>query len=320
MSRRSIAVALVALTLPVSALAQTPAAGAVTAITLPAGLTFPEGIAYDGVGALYTASAENGSIAKVTLATGASSIVAPAGTLIPTAAPVFPGALGMKIDSQNRLWIAGGAQPKIFVVDLATNRLVTTLAIPGANGNIINDLVIVGTSAYFTDTKVATLWRVALNGTTVGAPEAFVNFAGTPLQYDSGLNLNGIAATADGQSLVVVQMDKGFLFKIDIATKAVSRIDTAGADLSGADGLVLDGSTLYVVRQTAVEIATVTLSADLTKGTVAHRFKDPALAWPATAVKIGDRLIVVNTQFNTRAGATQKPPFTLLSVPVARLK
>jgi hypothetical protein len=57
---------------------------------------------------------------------------------------------------------------------------------------------------------------------------------------------------------------------------------------------------LYVVRQTAVEIATVQLSQDLTKGTVVSRFKDPMVAWPATAVKVGDRLLAVNTQFNVR--------------------
>ena len=45
-------------------------------------------------------------------------------------------------------------------------------------------------------------------------------------------------------------------------SKVVTAIDTAGADLTGADGLVLDGRTLYVVRQPAGEIATVHLSAD----------------------------------------------------------
>jgi hypothetical protein len=63
----------------------------------------------------------------------------------------------------------------------------------------------------------------------------------------------------------------------------------------------------------------VSLSADLARGTVSRRFKDPQLAWPATAVKLGDRLIVVNTQFNTRTAKTQTLPFTLLSIPLAAL-
>jgi Cu-Zn family superoxide dismutase len=114
-------------------------------------------------------------------------------------------------------------------------------------------------------------------------------------------------------------MGKGLLFRIDVKSKQVSPIDTGGADLAGADGLVLDGRTLYVVRQTAVEVATVQLSADLTKGTVVSRFKDPALAWPATAVKVGDQLLVVNTQFNTRTDKKQTLPFTIVSIPLSRL-
>ena len=49
------------------------------------------------------------------------------------------------------------------------------------------------------------------------------------------------------------------------------------------------------------------------------RFKDAPLAWPATAAKVNDRLLVVNTQFNTRASKSQTLPFTILSVPLARL-
>jgi Cu-Zn family superoxide dismutase len=114
-------------------------------------------------------------------------------------------------------------------------------------------------------------------------------------------------------------MGKGLLFRIDVASKTVAPIDTAGADLTGADGLVLDGRTLYVVRQPAAEIATVALSEDLTKGTVTSRFKDAQLAWPATAAKVGDRLLVVNTQFNARTKKTETLPFTIVSVPLARL-
>ena len=132
--------------------------------------------------------------------------------------------------------------------------------------------------------------------------------------------MNGITVTPDGQTLIVVQMAKGLLFTIDIPSKVVKAIDTGGEDLSGADGLVLDGDTLYVVRQTAVEIATVVLSDGMTRGRVVSRFKDPGLAWPATAVKVGGALVVVNTQFNTREPNTTTRPFTFLRVPLSRLR
>ena len=297
------------------------AAQALSTIDLPASVVFPEGVAYDAAAdEAYTGSAVTGAIVRVNLKTRVSEMVAPAGTLLAPGSPApFPAVLGMKLDAAHRLWIAGGATGRMWILDTNTGKVLKEFQVPNPSASLINDVVLVGNAGYFTDTKFATLWRIQITGTQIGALEPFVTFTNTPLQYDSGANLNGIAATADGKSLIVVQMGKGLLFRIDLATKAVTAIDTAGQDLSGADGLVLDGHTLYVVRQTAVEIATVTLSPDYSKGTVVNRLKDPLLAWPATAAKVGDHLLVVNTQFNARGGNTQKTPFTLASVPLARL-
>ena len=238
---------------------------------------------------------------------------------MPKGETTFPAVLGMKLDPDKRLWIAGGRSGRFFVVDSKTGRVVKALAVPNPGKSLINDLALAGGAAYFTDTVTPTLWRIQTKGSDIGDLEPWLDFTGTALQYYEGANLNGIAALPDGQSLIVVQMGKGLLFRIDLKTKKVTPIDTAGADLTGADGLVLDGHTLYVVRQTAVEIATVSLSPDFAKGTVVNRFKDPLLAWPATAVKVGDRLLVVNTQFNTRTDKKETLPFTVASVPLAKL-
>jgi len=312
----------VALLSTVPGLAQPPAAPAsgLTTIALPSDVTFPEGIAYDpSSNAIFTGSAATGTLVRVDVKTGAAHIVAPAGVLVPKGETTFPAVLGMKLDRDKRLWIAGGRTGRFFVVDTTTGRVIKALAVPSPSKSLINDLALVGGAAYFTDTVTPTLWRVQTKGSDIGELEPWLDFTGTALQYYEGANLNGIAPTADGRSLIVVQMGKGLLFRVDLETKKVSAIDTAGADLTGADGLVLDNRTLYVVRQTAVEIATVTLSEDFTKGTVVNRFKDPLLAWPATAVKVGDRLLVVNTQFNTRTDKKETLPFTVASVPLARL-
>lgn len=294
---------------------------AVARVELPSVVTFPEGVAYDpSAGVAYTASAVSGVVTRVNLRTGASAVVAPAGVLLPAgeAAP-FPAVLGMKLDGRGRLWIAGGNTGRMWVLDTRTGQVIKALQVSNPSASLINDVVLVGASAYFTDTRRPVLWRVQMRGDAVGEVQGWRTFDDTPLQYDSGNNLNGIAATPDGRSLIVVQMTRGLLFRIDLATKAVTAIDTAGQDLSGADGLVLDGHTLYVVRQTAVEIATVRLSEDYGRGTVVNRFTDPALAWPATAAKVGNRLYVVNTQFNARANNTATTPFTLAGVPLTRL-
>ncbi len=300
-----------------------PTQAALETYPLPANFAFPEGIAYDAAaGNAYTADAENGAVIRVNLRTKAVETVAAAGVLHPAGStPTFPAALGMKLDGTGRLWIAGGRTGKLLVLDTRTGRLVKSLAAADPAASLLNDVALVGTAAYITDTKVPTLWRVATTGTEIGALEPWLNFNGTALQYDPAINnLNGITATPDGRSLIVVHMGKGLLFRIDVNAKTVHPIETVGADLTGADGLVLDGQTLFVVRQTAGEIVTVQLSEDLAKGTVSSRFRNPALAWPATAAKVGDRLVVVNTQFNARANNSASRPFTLAAVPITLLE
>ena len=303
---------------PVPAPAPEPAA--IGRYELPASVSFPEGIAHDASsGVFYTGGAQDGTLVRVNAETGAVDVVAAAGVLVPTDNSTFPAVLGMELDDRKRLWIAGGSTGNIWVVNSSDGAVVKKVTVPTAGKSLINDVAIVGNAGYFTDTFVPTLWRLAATVNTIGNLEPWLDLNGTAIAYGEGANLNGITATPDGQTLIVVQMGMGLLFKIDVATKAVSAIDTAGADLSGADGLVLDGNTLYVVRQTAVEIATVQLSDNMTRGTVTARFKDPMLAWPATAVKTGDELVVVNTQFNTRSDNSTTRPFTLLRVPISRL-
>jgi sugar lactone lactonase YvrE len=297
--------------------AEAPAPPSPTRLDLPATVSFPEGIAYDAAaGALYTASAEDGAVIRITAATGEAVVVAPAGRLMPAGGTTFPGPLGMEVDSSDRLWIAGGFTGKVWIVDTGDGAVVKDLMVPTTPKSLINDVAIVGSTGYFTDTFVPTLWRLAVDGNTI---EPWLDLSGTTIEYGAdGPNLNGITVTPDGRTLIVVHMGKGLLFKIDIATKAISPIDTSGADLTTADGLVLDGDTLYVIRQGAQEIVTLRVDAALTRATVVSRFTE-GLAWPATAARVGNDLVVVNTQFNTRDAKAAVRPFTLLRVPVSRL-
>ncbi len=322
MSRVTGRLTLVALCLstPVPVRTQAPPTSTLSRVELAADISFPEGVAYDAArGVIYTGSAVNGAISRVNLKTSASETVVAGGVLVPADSTLFPTILGMKLDASNRLWVAGGRLGRMFVIDAATGRVLKQVEVPNPAGSLINDVALIGTTGYFTDTRAPTLWRLEARGAQIGDLEPWLSFEKTVLEYNTQANLNGIVATPDGQSLITVQMGKGLLFRIDVKTKAVSAIDLAGADLTGTDGLVLDGRTLYAVRQPAEEIATVELSADWTRGTVTSRFKDAALAQPATAAKVDTRLLVVNTQFNMRTKKAETRPFTILSVPLAAL-
>jgi Cu-Zn family superoxide dismutase len=299
----------------------TPAAPAApTTVALPEAVSFPEGIAYDAsAGVLYTASAENGAVARIDAEAGTTAVVVPGGTIVPADSTVFPGPLGMTV-ADDRLWVAGGLTGTVTVLNTSDWSIVKQVTVPTAPKSLLNDVAIAGGAAFITDTFVPTLWRMPIQGDTIGDPEPWLDLSGSAIEYGDGPNLNGIVATPDGESLIVVQMNVGRLFRIDVETKAIAQIDVAGADLTTGDGLALDGDILYVVRQGAGEVATVRLNQDLTGGTVVSRFSE-GLAWPATAAVVGDELVVVNTQFNTRGSepSTTRRPFTLLRIPASRL-
>lgn len=290
---------------------------AITTIPLPPEITYPEGIAYDEqANAIYVGSAATGAIARLT-PDGKSAAVAVKAGMLPT--EPFPGILGMKVDRGGRLWIAGGRTGVIAVVDPKSGKELKRFEVPTKGKSLINDVAFADGHAYFTDTLVPTLWRVPVKGDPIGPLEPWLEFSGTPLQYGDGPNLNGIAATPDGRHLIAVQMNKGLLFRIGVSDRRIVQIETGGEALHTGDGLLLDGTTLYLVRQGEQEVVTLELSDEYSKARVRSRLKDPALLWPATAAKAGDRLLVVSTQFNQRQSGKAQTPFTVVSIPLARL-
>jgi sugar lactone lactonase YvrE len=290
----------------------------VRTISLPAELSYPEGIGYDPAGYIYTASAADGTVVRTELETARSEVITKQGVLLAQSNETFPNVLGMKVDRAKQLWLAGGRTGKVFVIDTRNGRLVKTLATPG-EGGLLNDLVVTADAIYVTDTRRPTLWKIPFKGEDIGQPEAWLDFNGTALQYGEGPNLNGIAKTPNDKTLFVVQMNKGLLFKIDVATKALTSIDIGGEQLTGGDGLELDGQTLYVVRQPAAEVVTVALAPGFAAGKVTMRLQHPALQWPATAVKVGHELVIVNSQFNKRATNAPVTPFSVIAIPLTRL-
>jgi Cu-Zn family superoxide dismutase len=290
-------------------------APAVRQIDLP-GIAYPEGVAYDAArGVFYAGSAESGELLRIDAKTGKARAIIPAGRIAP-AGSTFPSMLGMKVDRAGRLWIAGGFSGLITMVNPATGRLIAQEKVPGNQRTLLNDLVVLGDTAYVTDTFHPMLWRMRAGG----KPEAWLDLASGPIAFADGPNLNGITASADGRSLIVVQMNKGKLFHIDIATRAITPIDVGSLDLVGSDGLWLDGSTLYVVQQWANRVVRLQMEPGLKKGTLLSRFADPAFVYPATAAKVGDSLVIANSQFNRRDDHTATSPAGLLRVPLSLVR
>ena len=286
---------------------------------LPDRAAYPEGVAVTPDGrTAYLSSPNTGIIFAVDLPTGdVREIGDPLGR--DPNAPIMSVTLGVKLDGQGRLWFAGARTGGMHVVDSRSGDLIAAFTTPDEPA-LINDLAIAGDGVYFTDTLRPYLWRVPLDEPQGGALEPWLAFDGTALEYGEEPNLNGIAATADGGHLIVVQMNGGKLFRIDTDTREVIEIDTGGADLTGGDGLVLDGQRLYVVRQWDAEIVTLDMTADLTAAQVVKRTTHPGLAWPATAAIAGDNLVVANSQLNRRGDGNPELPFSIIAIPLSELE
>lgn len=284
-----------------------------TTYVIPGAQVFPEGIARTPHGrAFFVGSTTDGTIFRGDVRSGEMRSFAAAGADGRTTAT------GMKVAGHRRLVVAGGGTGKVFVLSARDGSTLAALdTAPGGTPTFLNDVALAGRrTAYVTDSQRPILFRVNL-GTGAPTIEPFIDFTGTAFAYQTGFNANGIAAAKHGRILLIIQSNTGRLFRIDTRSKQVERVDLAGTALTNGDGLVLRGRTLFVVRNQQELIVPVKLSRDLRRGrVVGDGFTSEALRFPTTAAFDGDRLLVVNSQFDRRASGDPVLPFTVAAIPV----
>lgn len=258
-------------------------------ISLPDGFQ-PEGIAVGNGTTFYAGSIPTGAVVRGDLRTGEIE------TLV---GPGDRAAIGMAIDAKHRLWVAGGPTGDAYVYDARTGATLATYDLTGGD-TFINDVVVTGDAAWFTDSFNPTLYRVPLGpGHALGAAAEAVPLGGDYAHDPGNFNLNGIDATPSGGALLVVQSSTGRLYAIDPATGDARLVDLGADDVASGDGILLDGTTLYVVQNFLNRIAVVELAPDLTSGAVTGTIADPAFDIPTTIAEHGNALYAVNARFTT---------------------
>ncbi len=262
-------------------------------IELPAGFQ-PEGIAI-ARGTAYFGSRANGDIYAADLRTGTGKVISPGpGT----------GSLGMKVDRQGRLFVAGAAGGNGRVIDTRTGRVLASYTFTTTTPTFVNDVIVGKDAAWFTESQQPVLYKLPLgrHGRLPAKAET-VPLSGD-YQHTAGLNANGIAFTPDGRGLLIVQSSTGFLFRVDPRTGVTRKVDLGGAVLTNGDGLLLSGRTLYVVQNRLNKIAVVGLDKAGTTGRVLREISSPDFDVPTTAAAFGSRLYLPNARFTTPPTAT----------------
>jgi sugar lactone lactonase YvrE len=281
--------------------------------TLPGDTLFPEGIAFNGrTGIFYTGSTTSGDIYGVNVQTGTINLFAPG------AGQNRRVATGMKIDGKNRLWVCGGAEGKIHVLNLTNGTVLRTWDAKALYGaGFINDCISDGSYIYFTDSQVRKIYRAKVDADTVPATlEQWLTFTDSQIPFAAtGTNANGIVNTPDNRYLIVVVSTSGKLYRIEKATQAITEI-TLNTPVTAGDGMYLDGSFLYVSRNANNQIFPVQLNAGFNQGTVGNGF-GIGLLFNTTIDKVGGYFLAVNGQLNRR-GTPPTPalPFTVTRVAI----
>ena len=279
--------------------------------TLPGDAVFPEGVAYDAAtGNFYVGSTRDGAVYRGNVQDGSSELE----VFLPGGGDGRTSVTGMKVDAYGRLFIAGRNTGRAFIYDTATGDLIKVLKTPPATRTLLNDVTVTADAAYFTDSFRPVVFRVSLTPEGVGEMERWLELRTTVIPHGNGFNLNGVAATPDGRYLLTVHFDTGNLYRIDTRTKEVVEIDL-DTRLTTGDGLWLEKRTLYVVRENPASVVTVALSDDLASGEVMATLTHPSLDLPTTLAKVGDRLLVVNSQLD---GTPPEPPFTVTSLRITK--
>jgi Cu-Zn family superoxide dismutase len=285
--------------------------------SFPAGdAVFPEGIAYHaGNGDFFAGSTNGGAIYRGNAWRGNRALT----LFSPGGADGRTDVRGMKVAPNGILYAAGGTSGRLWMYDAVTGRLLGNF-FTGVEGAFINDVAIAPDgAAYFTDSSRPNIYRIKADEQGIFRYELWRELSGTPIEYAQGFNLNGIQVTPDGKYLITVQSNSGRLFRIATDTKEVGEISLLGGDkMTAGDGLLLDGRTLHVVRNSLNLIVQVRLNDDFSGGQVVGAFTDPSFGFTTTAAKVGDRLLVVNSQFNRRNNPSSPPvlPFTISSVQI----
>ncbi|MEU8407079.1 superoxide dismutase [Micromonospora sp. NPDC048842] len=258
-------------------------------IALPNGFT-PEGLTIGRGTTVYVGSVLDGAVWRGDLRTGRGSVLIP-GT---------PGTAkaGIKLDRQGRLWTADFTGGGASVYDPGTGARLAHYRFTTDPNSLVNDLVITKRAIYFTDSTRPELYVVPLGpGGRLPAPDAFRVLPLTgPGATPDAFN-NGIVALPDGD-LLVAQMLTGQLVRVDPRTGGSRLFDLGGYSVDRADGLVLRGRTLYVIRNLTNVVAVVRMNAGYTAGVVQREITGPQLRSPATGDLLGSALYVVNGRFD----------------------
>jgi hypothetical protein len=276
----------------------------------------PDGSKFEGIGVdpaertFYVSEVTGGEIHRGDVRTGITE------EWLPEGADGRTTARGITTDERGRVYIAGGPnglgtdRPDLWVYT-PDGTLLAALSVDEPDA-FLNDVAIgPDGAAYVTNSNDPQIFRVAPERGE-WRMELWADATGV-VERREGFNLGGIVVSPDRRALVVAQGNAGLLWRFDLSTREVARIDTGDAVLTDADGLVLRGSRLTVIRNFARVLTTLRLDREATSARLVREVPtDPGRVF-TTGKEAGGRLLLVDSKFDEQVAT---PPYEVVALPL----
>ncbi|WP_167615381.1 SMP-30/gluconolactonase/LRE family protein [Maribellus sediminis] len=268
-------------------------------LQLPNGFQ-PEGIVIGNSHQFYVGSIVTGNIYKGDIQTGEGEIF-----ITP---PFQSQAGGLAFDPRSSyLFVANGMMGAGSVINTQTGEIVHSLNFTTPGTAFINDVTVTSSAAYFTNSFAPVIYKVLLekNGQLTNPVQVMqINLSGefstipNPMVPHLGVFSNGIDASPNGKFLLVASTDRGEIYRVDPNTGEAVLLDLGGTLLPLADGILLDGKTLFVVQNLLNVVAVIELNDELDSGSLAKTITSLDFGIPTTIAEFGNCLYAVNAHFD----------------------
>lgn len=262
-------------------------------MSLPNGFS-PDGITISGQGTVYVVSIFDGAIVRGNVEETEIASVLVEGK------DGRPG-WGMDLDATDTLlFVAGGFAGTARIYDTETGALIEELSL--ATGGIVNDVIVADDAAYFTNSSLPELYEVAINAENGNARESRVIPLTGDFEYgaDFFANANGIDYLGDGK-VVVNHSFFGKMYVVDLDTGVATEMGL-GEEKVSADGITLDGNTLFAVEAVDDRLAELEVSDNLEKATLVRRISSKHFDFPTIIAAHDEHIFVVNGKLSTERG------------------
>lgn len=121
--------------------------------------------------------------------------------------------------------------------------------------------------------------------------------------------------SADRSAFVVAQGTTGQLWRFSVATGEVSEIDTDGADLRNADGLIARGRDLAVIRNFDKQLVHLELNSSATSAELVSSTATDSDRVFTTGKLLDGRMLLVDSHFDEQ---TAQGPYEIVTARMPR--